>query len=240
MTYASVTGAVDLSPDSSSRHERLGDKLCYWMLPPLVCVFVCVLVQPAWQQCDGCVWWSAHSRLTQLMRSAWLQLILQVLAHLKWIMHPHSHSLTLTLNTINSKDFRGHSWDLIYQAFFWAPWPLWVRFMRRYSGISLFSLCQWYWQSVHKCCCGKLTSLRGLHPKEINLSCLLPCQGSYVVPVAIDTVIQASGLPLRLDLTVRSIRCSEPSLGCCPPEALWLTFDRRWFVFGAWTDSGSC
>lgn len=42
-----------------------------------------------------------------------------------------------------------------------------------------------------------------------------------------------------LDLTVRSIRCSELSLGCCPPEALWQTFDQRWFVFSTRTDSES-
>lgn len=106
-----LTAALGMKGLVISCVTECSDCLCMY-----VCVYVCVLVQPAWQQCDGCVWWSAHSRLTKVMRRAWLQLILQVLAHLKMDhapTQPRPHP-----NTINSKDFRGHSWHLIYQAFF--------------------------------------------------------------------------------------------------------------------------
>lgn len=50
-----------------------------------------------------------------------------------------------------------------------------------------------------------------------------------------EAVVQTSGWPVRLDLTVRSIRCSELSPGGCPLEAPWQTFDQRGFVFGTRT-----
>lgn len=104
------------------------------------------------------------------MRSARLQLILQGLAHLKWIPTQAPTQPQPRPNTINLKRFRGRSYHFIYQAFFDTMRKIYVRCYPGFNGISPSSLCQWYWPMFHKCCCGKLTSLRGLHPKEMKSS----------------------------------------------------------------------
>lgn len=73
----------------------------------------------------------------------------------------------------------------------------------------------------------------------LYLSCLVLCRSLHVVPVVVDATVQTSGWPLRLDLSVRSIRCLELSPGCCPLEAPWQTFDQKGFVFSTRTDRES-
>lgn len=51
----------------------------------------------------------------------------------------------------------------------------------------------------------------------------------HVVPVVTDAVAYTSGWSLRLDLTVRSIRCLKLSPGFCLLEAHWQTIDQVGF-----------
>lgn len=106
--------------------------------------------------------------------------------------------------------------------------------MRRCTGLSSSSLCRWYWPSFHKRCCEKLTSLRGLHPEEIGIH-RARCRDKDRMPFLWPSKRRLGlwGQSLRLGLSVKSIRCSPLSPGCCPPEALWKTFERGWFVLHA-------